>query len=265
MISHLPGRAVLALSGTDVRTFLQGLITQDVESLGPGAPLYAALLAPQGKILFDFLLSEDAGTIYVDCPAGRAGALAKRLTTYRLRAKVEIAPRPDLQVLAAWDGSPLPGHTYTDPRHPQLGRRSISPMVPAGAEGPAPYLAHRLALGIPEGDDFGSDAVFALDGGLEELHGVSFTKGCYVGQELTSRMKHRGTARKRILILRAGAALPASGEIVAGEKTIGEVLAAYGSQGFGLIRLDRLEEAGSVPLSVDGIALRVTRPEWLAA
>lgn len=264
MIYHLTGRAVIALSGPDARTLLQGLVTNDVEALAPQRPLYAALLAPQGKILFDFLLIDGGAALFLDCPAARAEALAKRLTMYRLRAKVEIALRPDLAVLAAWDGSALPGTVFTDPRHPDLGQRAITVEIPAGASDAAAYTAHRLALGIPEGTDFGSDAVFALDAGLEELHGVSFTKGCYVGQELTARMKHRGTARKRILTVTAEAALPALGAvIVAADKSIGELLAAYGTQGFALIRLDRLEEAGPAALSVGGISVRLAKPDWL--
>ena len=131
--------------------------------------------------------------------------------------------------------------------------------------GPATYHAERLALGVPEGADFGSDKIFALDAGLDELHGVAFDKGCYVGQELTARMKHRGTARKRILSVRADHALPPAGEkLMAGDLEIGEVLATYGSEGFALVRLDRLEQA-KASLTAANMPLTVAIPEWLNA
>ena len=148
---------------------------------------------------------------------------------------------------------------------PALGPRSIGAAaeMPDYLEGPAAYHAERLALGVPEGGDFGSDKIFALDAGLEELHGVAFDKGCFVGQELTARMKHRGTARKRILTVKADQALPPPGaKILGGESEIGEIIATYGLVGFGLIRLDRLAEAPS-DLTADGMPVTVTKPGWL--
>jgi folate-binding protein YgfZ len=126
------------------------------------------------------------------------------------------------------------------------------------------YHAHRRALGVPEGVDFGSDAIFALDGDLEQLHAISFTKGCYVGQELTARMKHRGTARKRLLAVSAGVDLPTPGTVImAGEKNIGELTSVTGHNGFALIRLDRLEGAGDGALTAAGVDLRMAKPAWL--
>lgn len=264
MVHRLQDRAIIALSGADARSFLQGLVTNDVNRLAPDAPLYAALLTPQGKILFDFLLADDGGgNILVDCWAPACDALVRRLSLYRLRAKVEIKPRDDLAVFAAWDGTALPGLVFDDPRLPALGRRSIG----SAADGENGYLPHRLSLGVPEGQDFGSDAVFALDGGLDELHAIAFAKGCYVGQELTARMKHRGTARKRILPLETmdKSALTAKAELRAGGHVIGETLSAYDSRGFALVRLDRLDDAGEAPIEVEGHAVRVTKPDWLSA
>src|SRR5581483_2358029 len=151
-----------------------------------------------------------------------------------------------------------------DPRLNSLGWRLIGPKGTEtdGTE----YLARRLSFGVPEGADFGSDKIFALDAGLEELHGVSFDKGCYVGQELTARMKHRGTARKRLLPVTAQAPLPQPGTAVkAGKTDIGEITSVYGNRGFALVRLDRLEEAGGHALDANGIAVNVTRPAWLSA
>ncbi len=268
MIALLDDRSVIALAGADARSLLQGLITNDMEQLSPASALYAALLTPQGKILFDFLIVEGDGAVLLDCPRSRAEAMVRRLTMYRLRARVEIELRPQLKVLAAWQGETLPGISFADPRLPQLGIRSIvaEAETPPGVGQLEPYHAHRRALGVPEGEDFGFDAMFALDGDLEQLHGVSFTKGCYVGQELTARMKHRGTARKRLLAVSAGADLPPAGTAVtAGEKTIGELISVTGRDGFALIRLDRLEETATGVLTAAGVELRLARPTWLFA
>ncbi|HUB85563.1 MAG TPA: hypothetical protein VL971_07695, partial [Rhizomicrobium sp.] len=218
-MTHLvEDRGVVALSGPDARSFLQGLITNDIDRLAPEKSIYAALLTPQGKILFDFLIADDGtGTILLDCPAASRDALIKRLSMYRLRAKVEIAPRDDLAVFASWDGSALPGQSFKDPRLPALGGRSIEPK----ADGKRGYLAHRLSLGVPEAADFGSDRMFALDAGLDELHAIAFDKGCYVGQELTARMKHRGTARKRLLLVQSDTPWTLNADLRANGHSIG--------------------------------------------
>jgi len=256
--AHLSDRAILSVSGPEARAFLQGLITNDIETVQPGKPAYAALLTPQGKILFDFLISDQDGTLLLDMEAAHRDVLLKRLTMYRLRAKVELKARDDLAVVAQW------GAAGSDPRNPALGSREI---VAAGsAQGSGDYLAHRLRLGVPESRDFGQDKMFALDADLDELHGVAFDKGCYVGQELTARMKHRGTARKRLLPIETqdGAPLPPTGSAVtAGERDIGEVSSTYGAKGFALIRLDRLDEASDAPAQIGDTAVRVAKPSWL--
>jgi folate-binding protein YgfZ len=258
-IAHLADRAVLAVSGPEARSFLQGLVTNNMEL---GGACYAALLTSQGKILFDFIIVERDGAFLIDCSKPMRGALQKRLTLYRLRAKVEIAPRDDLPVMAAWDGSEL-ANSFADSRLAALGIRAIAP----ARHGDADYLSHRLALGVPEGADFGQDKMFALDAGLDELNAVSFSKGCYVGQELTARMKHRGTARKRLLFVESldGSALSPDATITANGHEIGAVTSVYGARGFGLIRLDRLVEADGAPLDANGIAVRVTKQSWLTA
>jgi folate-binding protein YgfZ len=263
---HLKDRAVIALEGGEARAFLQGLITNDMARLAPGIGLYAALLTPQGKILFDFLVAEGDGAVLLDCAADSAQALVKRLTMYRLRAKIGIALRPQLAVYVGLSGRPAErAVTFADPRLAALGPRSIGAAaeMPDFLEGPAAYHAERLVLGVPEGADFGSDRIFALDAGLDELHGVAFDKGCYVGQELTARMKHRGTARKRILGVRADTALPRAGaKIVSAGGEIGEIISTYGREGFALMRLDRLDEA-KASLTADDLPVTVIKPEWL--
>jgi hypothetical protein len=261
MIHSLTDRSVVALSGADTRNFLQGLITNDLDLLTPEKPIYAALLTPQGKILFDFLLADDgAGTILLDCAATSRDALVKRLSMYRLRSKVEIAPRDDLVAFASWDGSPLPGISFDDPRLAALGRRAIAPK----ADGQNGYLAHRLSLGVPEAGDFGSDKMFALDAGLDEFHAIAFDKGCYVGQELTARMKHRGTARKRLLPVQGDTALTANADLRSDGHSIGEIVSVYDRSGFALVRLDRLAEAGGAPVEADGKHVSIVKPSWLS-
>lgn len=264
--ARLEDRAILALSGPDVRPYLQGLITNDVEKVGPGRAAYAALLTPQGKILFDFIIAEGDGALLLDCAAGAREALAKRLKLYRLRAKVEIEPRDQLGVYVGLTGRAAErGNGFADPRAEALGPRFISAIaeMPDNVASAQAYHAERLRLGVPEASDFGSDKIFALDAGLDELHAVSFTKGCYVGQELTARMKHRGTARKRVLLV-SGNTLPASGAVTAGGKDIGEMIATHGNQGFALIRLDRLEEAAGAAVSVNGQDISLQKPQWLS-
>ncbi|HEY5347059.1 MAG TPA: hypothetical protein VIJ72_02620 [Rhizomicrobium sp.] len=272
--AHLEDRAVIAVTGPEARGFLQGLITNDIEKLAPGRGIYAALLTPQGKILFDFLIAEGEGAILLDCAVGAAEALLKRLRLYKLRAKVEIEQRGQLGVYVNLAGHPenrptdyaARAVTFPDPRLAALGMRSIASRseMPARLAGAATYHAHRLALGVPEADDFGSDKMFALDAGLEELHGVSFEKGCYVGQELTARMKHRGTARKRLLLVMAADKLPDPGTAVtANGVSLGEIVSVRGARGFALIRLDRLEETKDVAPSANGIPVTLTRQDWL--
>jgi folate-binding protein YgfZ len=264
MPCRIEDRAVIALSGPEARNFLQGLITADMEALAPEKPLYAALLTPQGKILFDFLIVDDGPTTLLDCWAPARDALLKRLRMYRLRAKVEIEPRDDLVVFASWDAGALPGVVFPDPRLLALGRRAIASMQDGG-EGT--YLEHRLSLGVPEGLDFGSDRMFALDAGLDELHAIAFDKGCYVGQELTARMKHRGTARKRLLVVESmeHSVLPASASLTANGHVIGETTSVYDTRGFALVRLDRLDEANGAVIDANGVHVRVTKQAWLSA
>ena len=211
--AFLDDRAVLAISGPQARDFLQGLVTNDiVNGLAPGIGLYTALLSPQGKILFDFFVTEGDGALLLDVARDARDALLKKLKMYRLRTPVEIEAREQLGIYVDLKGHPdnrLASYadravTFADPRlvdSKGLGNRSIGARaeMPANLPSARAYHQHRLELGVPEAEDFGFEKIFALDAGLAELNGVSFTKGCYIGQELTSRMKHRATSRKRIL------------------------------------------------------------------
>ena len=188
----LADRAVLRIAGEDVRGFLQGLVTADTALLAPGAPAWAALLSPQGKVLFDFLLWADGDAILVDCEAEAADALTRRLTIYRLRRPIAIE-----RVAGAVHWSPDGDRGVADPRLPELGRRWLGEV----GEAATGWKAHRLSLGVTEGaDELGSDKTLWLEANARELNGVSFTKGCYVGQENTARMHHRAKVNRRLVV-----------------------------------------------------------------
>ena len=265
-VALLEDRAVIAITGPEARLFLQGLITNDIERLEPGKGIYGALLTPQGKILFDFFLVEGDGAILVDCLASSRDALIKRFTMYKLRSKIVIEPRDQLVVLALWQTAAA-GHAivYPDPRLTELGWRAIisKDEMRHDLSSGASYHAHRLVLGIPEGSDFGTDKMFALDADLDELHAIDFDKGCYIGQELTARMKHRGTARKRLLPFEYTQTGTRDVPIKADGKEIAEITSEGDERGFALVRLDRLAEAGRAALYAGERAIRLIKPLWL--
>ncbi|MHA7871839.1 MAG: CAF17-like 4Fe-4S cluster assembly/insertion protein YgfZ [Hyphococcus sp.] len=272
MIEHLPDRTVIRISGADRRDFLQGLVTQDMEALTPETALFAALLTPQGKILFDFFLIEQEDCILADCATESAAALAKRLTLYKLRAKVGVDVDDTVSVFAGVEAPPPENVvSFPDPRLAALGWRAIVPMN-ADMDGKAEaktgaYEARRIALGVPEyGKDFGSDEVFLLDVNYDALNGVSYKKGCFVGQEVTSRMKRKGDVRKRTLIAAFDSAPGAkSAAVIAGDSTLGQMMSGAESAGLALIRLDRWRKAEdeSASPTCEGLALRLAVPGYL--
>ncbi|HEX8514082.1 MAG TPA: folate-binding protein [Allosphingosinicella sp.] len=193
-VTTLVDRALLRLSGEDVRGFLQGLVTHDLALLAPARPLWAGLLTPQGKALFDFILWAEGEDVLIDCEREAAGDLARRLTLYRLRRKIAIEREPELCV--HWS---LAGPGPADPRLPELGRRWLAPEDGDGGGG---WLAHRLSMGVTEGRaELGSDKTLWLECNAAELNGVSFTKGCYVGQENTARMNYRSKVNRRLVVV----------------------------------------------------------------
>lgn len=251
--------ALLALGGRDARSFLQGLVTNDVRRLEAG-PVYAALLSPQGKYLFDFFIGldpSDPAQVLLDVAADRAEALARRLGMYRLRADVAIAPDP--RQIAVGVG-PLPAGAFADPRDPRLGWRIwtddlagvLGRMAPLDAD---VALRRRIALGVPEsGSELVPDDSYILEMGFERLHGVDFRKGCYVGQEVTARMKHKTELRKGLVRVRvAGTPPPPGSEILKEGRPAGVLGAVAGGQGLAWLRFDR---AGG-PLVAAGAELTV--------
>lgn len=270
--AQLEDRGILRVAGEDATNFLQGLLTNDVKSLAVGAARYAALLSPQGKILFDFLVlrvpAESATAFLIDCPAEQLGELARRLAFYRLRAKVTIADESaDLAVVAFWGAPPSDargGFLYVDPRDPRLGSRAILPRANAAAvasDSVDEYEAHRIRLGVPRGGvDFAYGDIFPHDANLDLLHGVDFEKGCYVGQEVVSRMRHRGAPRKRIVRLTFRGAAPARGAPVVAEETpIGVLGSAAEGRALALVRLDRVEDAraAGLALTAGGVGVEI--------
>jgi len=256
--ARLESRALIAVGGEDWRTFLQGLLTQDVETLSAGELRFAALLTPQGRLLYDlFILGREDGCL-IDCAAERRDALIQRLTMYRLRAKVTIAP-DDGPVLAAWGDAPSGAGWSADPRLPALGWRGYGAEANAAAA-EADYDRHRLGLGVPGPADWGEDASYPLEADFDLLNAIDFKKGCFIGQETTSRMKRRGSIKSRMLPLTFDGEAPAAGaEILAGTLRAGEVLSGSAGRAMALVRLDRVEGAS---LTVDGRACEVERPGW---
>lgn len=264
-VATLKSRAALALAGPDWRAFLQGLVTQDVETLGPGELRFAALLTAQGRLLFDlFLLGRENGCL-VDVAAEHRGALQQRLKIYRLRAKVEIAEE-ESPVLALWGGDAAPAGWARDPRASALGFRGYGAAAPAGAlmVDEAAYETHRLAAGVPGPADWGHDKSYPIEANFDLLGAIDFRKGCFVGQETTSRMKRRGTIKNRMAPIAVdGPPPPAGARLLAGELRAGEVSSSSEAGAMALLRLDRLNEG---PLTLDdGRPWRIVWPDWMAA
>ena len=256
-VARLASRAVIAVSGPDWRSFLQGLLTQDVETIAPGELRFAGLLTPQGKLLYDLFVAGTEDGALLDVAAAHRDAILQRLTIYRLRAKVtlEASDRPVLAVF----GGKVAGD-YIDPRLPGLGARAYEDRPTTTDE--EAYEAHRLALGVPGPADWGSEATYPIDADFDLMAGIDFKKGCFVGQETTSRMKRRGVIKNRMLPIVFDGPAPAFGtEVLAGELRAGEVLSGRDGRAMALLRLDRIEGA---TLTADGRPVRVDRPDWLA-
>ncbi|MBK1622731.1 YgfZ/GcvT domain-containing protein [Afifella marina] len=270
-LARLTDRAVVLVRGPDAHNLLHNLVTSSMDEVESAGIAYGALLSPQGKILFDFLIHRQDEGFAIDLRSEEAENFIKRMTLYRLRAKVEMSRADDeLAVFATWGDGETPSDVPADPRLAALGRRFVAAPDSVTADGDlAAYHAHRIACGIPEGGiDFVFGDTFPHDAAMDSLHGVSFQKGCYVGQEVVSRMQHRGTARRRIIAIEAveaGSPLPETGaEIMAGERAIGRFGSSANGKGVGLVRLDRLAEAmeQNLPVSAGRITVAAKLPEW---
>jgi folate-binding protein YgfZ len=282
----LEERALLAVGGEDRAAFLQGLVSNDVAPAAASRAVYAALLTAQGKYLHDFFLAELGGALHLEAEAARLADLKRRLTLYRLRSKVTIAEVPGRVVAAAFGdgaaaslglggeaGAAAPfadGLAFVDPRLPALGARLWLPEAGVAALrdrgfAAAPFEAYdrlRLALGVPDGSrDLEIEKSILLESGFDELRGVDWQKGCYIGQELTARTKYRGLVKKRLLPVRIeGEAPPPGTVLMQGGKEAGEMRSSRGDRGLALVRLEAL--AAGAPLEAGAARLHPEKPDW---
>jgi folate-binding protein YgfZ len=277
--AFLPDRGIIRVSGADARSFLQGLLTADMDRVAVDRPAFAALLTPQGKVIVDMIVAEAdgewGGDLFLDVPRALAPDLVKRLSLYKLRAQVTLEDLSQTGGVSVYfDGDVPPdeaGVAYVDPRLPALGTRLIAEaewLRHETFDDEALWQAHRIRLGVPDGGkDFIYGDVFPHEVMMDQLNGIAFNKGCYVGQEVVSRMQHRGTARTRLVPVRypEGFAAIEGCDIKAGDRLIGKTCTHIaGGIGLALVRLDRVEDAmkAGEPLRAGGIPLTVHKPDW---
>ncbi|MDA7948445.1 MAG: folate-binding protein [Hyphomicrobiaceae bacterium] len=274
-IAELTDRTAIRVTGDDARKFLQDVVTNDVTKAVDGEAVHAALLSPQGKILFDFFLLDRGEYFLLECARDTRDDLIKRLMFYRLRAAVEFEdPSDDIRIWAAWDGNPGCSEDvikFADPRVETLGFRMIAPISDemtqseCDAANEAAYHSHRISLGIPEaGKDYALGETFPHEADYDQLAGVDFQKGCYVGQEVVSRVEHRGTARKRIVPVRGDSDLSAGAQVSVGDSNIGVMGSVSGDRGLAMIRLDRAKKAISQgeKMHAGNIEITLEQPSW---
>lgn len=274
-IAHLTDRGVIRVTGGDATTLLDGLLTNSLARLDKRPALHTGLLSPQGKILFDFFLIQTADGFLVDVAREMADDLTKRLTFYRLRADVQFENVSErMTVAAVWPGLPaMPGGVvaYPDPRNDALGLRLVLPPgrlpeIPAQQATLEQYHAYRISLGVPEaGRDYPLAETFPHEALYDQLQSIDFKKGCFIGQEVVSRMQHRGTARKRAMRITSHDALTTGSRVAAGEATIGTVGSSSGTTAIAMLRLDRASEAKDKGISIHAGATKLSLdpPDWI--
>ncbi|MBB3389884.1 hypothetical protein FHT82_002624 [Rhizobium sp. BK275] len=260
----LKDRSLIAVGGEEAESFLQNLITTDIVSLGADEARPGALLTPQGKILFDFMIWRDGDGFVIETDAAQREALFKRLTMYRLRAPVTLTPDAEDGVTVSWGEDAADG--AKDSRFSKAGVTLLRRAGHHGSSNEALYDALRIKHGIViSGPDYALQDAFPHDVLMDLNGGLSFKKGCYVGQEVVSRMQHRGTARRRVVTVSAGAALPASGtEITANGKPVGTLGSVEGQSGLAIVRIDRAGEAiaSGTPLLAGDVSVTLSLPAW---
>jgi len=260
-IAALSERAVLAVAGEDRVAFLQGLVSNDVAEARPGHAIWAALLTPQGKWLADFFIHTDGERLLLDCERPQLPMLQQRLSRYRLRSRVTLSDT-GLYVFAAWDGEPdVAGIVSRDPRLPEAGWRVLAAEEIAVNATEAEWDRHRLVLGLPDGSrDMETEKSILLEAGFDELHGVSWTKGCYMGQELTARTKYRGLIKRRLVPVRIDGTAPEPGApLLRDGRDVGTMRSASGQIGLAVVRLEAM--AGALT-SGDSTVTPIV-PEWM--
>ncbi|WP_226986575.1 CAF17-like 4Fe-4S cluster assembly/insertion protein YgfZ [Gluconobacter oxydans] len=263
MHEYLSHRAVLSFTGTDRASFLQGLITNDVQNLTDTTAVWSALLTPQGRWLSEFFLYATPDRILMDCPADHAEMLVKRLSRFRLRADVQIENTP-FQVITGAEDHAVPETVLTsapDPRCEGAGWRAVVTEPAQGGETAPAFLERRLTLGLPDVMDFESEQTLALEADMDLLHGVSWKKGCYMGQELTARTHYRGLVKRRLLpvVLSEGTFPDEGGIIVSGEREVGDIRSRSGNRALAMLRRDAWSASD---LTCNGQPLSVVWPVW---
>ena len=261
-IAALPGRAVIAVAGEDRVAFLQGLVSNDVAEARPGQAVWAALLTPQGKWLADFFVLSDGERLLLDCETAQSAMIQQRLTRYRLRSRVTLT-HTALLVHAVWAGGPEVSAAITarDPRLPDAGWRLLNETPLTANASEADWDAHRLSLGLPDGSrDMESEKSVLLEAGFDELNGVSWTKGCYMGQELTARTKYRGLVKRRLVTVRTTFPAPPAGTaLMLDGREVGTMRSARGEIGLAVVRLEALNST----LEGDGAMVTPVTPAWM--
>lgn len=279
-ICTLPSRALFRLTGADRTEWLQGLITNDLDQLKTGGALYAALLSPQGKILFDFFVYDTGDSLLIDCEGASLEPLMKRLSMYRMRSEVTLTAEPELGVISS--GTPLETDltfveiAASDPRLEKLGYRMIGEPEQMrrafeaqghGVDGEEVYRDYLIKLGVPNGAaDFVPSKAYPLESNFEELNGVSFAKGCFIGQEVVARMKHKTALKKRILpISSEDVDLVAGTDLHAGGSKAGTIISSTGTSGLALVRLEEWHKAvaENIPVETKGAKVDINVPDWL--
>jgi len=284
----LDDRGILAVSGADRRAFLQGLVSNDLEKVGAAEARYAALLTAQGRYLHDFMMIEVGGAIWLEAEAARLGDLKRRLSLYRLRAKAVLDEQPDLAVAAIFGDGALAviglscepgaarrfgsGVAFVDPRLAALGVRCIAARADLQRElaaaglaeaGFAAYDQLRLELGIPDSSgDLAVEKSILLESGFDELNGVDWQKGCYIGQELTARTKYRGLIKKRLMPVAIDGPAPAAGTIVTADgREVGEMRSSRDGRGLALLRIESVVKGARLMAGTS--TLVATKPGWM--
>jgi folate-binding protein YgfZ len=261
-ITPLPQRGVIAVEGEDRVAFLQGLVSNDVEAAEPGRAVWAALLSPQGKWLADFFILAEANRLLLDCESEQVAMLLQRLGRFRLRMKVALRAESELMVSVAWGGRPdVAGIVAPDPRLPDFAWRILAGSAIGANASPEEWDLFRLQAGVPDGSrDLEADRSTLLEAGFDELGGVSWTKGCYMGQELTARTKYRGLIKRRLAPVAVEGPLPPSGApVFRGDQEVGTMRSGRGNLGIASLRLDAL---GGV-LRCGEATLTVRVPSWM--
>ncbi len=264
-LAQLPSRGVVEVAGDDRVTFLQGLVSNDMTQAAPGRAVWTALLSPQGKWLSDFFVLAEGDRLLLDCPRAHATMLVTKLSRFLLRSRARVRDASDaLAVHAAWGGKPdLPQASIAapDPRLPEAGWRILAPSPVSGDATEADWDAHRIALGLPDTGDMEADKTLLLEVGFDELNGVSWSKGCYMGQELTARTRYRGLIKRRLVPVSVTGPLPAPGTPVWRDgQEVGQLRSGHGAAALAMLRLDALE-AG--PLACGEARLTPHVPAWM--